>query len=96
MVPKMGNSHCENARQGSGCRTLSNPKVLARVSDGPREALYDTREGTVSGHKYKTGQLVDYLRRERASGVYKITQLLPPEGEAFHIASRTSTNLTSA
>jgi hypothetical protein len=37
----------------------------------------------VSGHKYKTGQLVDYLRRERASGVYKITQLLPPEGEAF-------------
>ena len=41
------------------------------------------REGTVSGHKYKTGQLVDYLRRERASGVYQITQLLPPEGEAF-------------
>ena len=37
----------------------------------------------MSGHKYKTGQLVDYLRRERASGVYKITQLLPPEGEAF-------------
>ena len=40
-------------------------------------------ESTVSGHKYKTGQLVDYLGRERASGVYKITQLLPPEGEAF-------------
>jgi hypothetical protein len=37
----------------------------------------------VSGHKYKTGQLVDYLGRKRASGVYKITQLLPPEGEAF-------------
>jgi hypothetical protein len=37
----------------------------------------------VSGHKYKTGQLVDYLRRERASGVYKITQLLPSEGEAL-------------
>ena len=34
-------------------------------------------------HKYKTGQLVDYLGRKRASGVYKITQLLPPEGEAF-------------
>jgi hypothetical protein len=29
------------------------------------------------------GQLVDYLGRERASGVYQITQLLPPEGEAF-------------
>ena len=29
------------------------------------------------------GQLVDYLGRERASGVYQITQLLTPEGEAF-------------
>jgi len=37
----------------------------------------------VSGHKYKIGQLVDYLGRERPSGVYQITQLLPPEGEAF-------------
>ena len=27
--------------------------------------------------------IVDYLGRRRASGVYKITQLLPPEGEAF-------------
>jgi hypothetical protein len=62
---------------------LKEPKVLARVSNGLGEALYDTREGTVSGHIYKTGQLVDYLRRERASGVYKITQQLPPEGEAF-------------
>ena len=30
----------------------------------------------MSGHKYNLG-------RRRASGVYKITQLLPPEGEAF-------------
>ena len=37
----------------------------------------------MSGHKYKTGQLVDYLGRKRAFGVYKITQLLPPQGEAF-------------
>ena len=29
------------------------------------------------------GQLVDYLGRERASGVYQITQLLPPQGEEF-------------
>jgi hypothetical protein len=34
-------------------------------------------------HKYKIGQLVNYLSRERASGIYQITQLLPPEGEAF-------------
>jgi hypothetical protein len=49
----------------------------------------------VSGHKYKTGQLVDYLRRERASGVYQITQLLPPEGEAFQYRIKNSTTLAS-
>jgi hypothetical protein len=48
-----------------------------------REALYDAREGTLSGHKYKIGQLVDYLDRQRASGVYQITQLLPPQGGVF-------------
>jgi hypothetical protein len=37
----------------------------------------------VNGHTCKIGQLVDYLGRERASGVYHTTQLLPPEGEAF-------------
>jgi hypothetical protein len=47
------------------------------------KALYDTREGTVSGHKFKIGQLVSYLGRERASGAYRITQLLPPEGGAI-------------
>jgi hypothetical protein len=37
----------------------------------------------VSGHKFKIGQLVDYLSREAVSGVYTVTQLLPPEGGAF-------------
>jgi hypothetical protein len=40
-------------------------------------------EVNVSGHKFKIGQLVNYLSRERASGAYRVTQLLPPEGEAF-------------
>jgi hypothetical protein len=40
-------------------------------------------EVNVSGHKFRIGELVNYLSRERASGVYQITQLLPPEGEAF-------------
>ena len=35
------------------------------------------------GHKYKKGQLVNYLSRERAPGVYQITQLLPSEGDTF-------------
>ena len=41
------------------------------------------REGTVSGHKNKIGQLVNYLSRDATSGVYQVTQLLPPEGKVF-------------
>ena len=41
------------------------------------------QEGTVSGHKYNIGQLVNYLSRDATSGVYQVTQLLPPEGEVF-------------
>ena len=37
----------------------------------------------MSGHKFKIGQLANYLGRERAVGPYQVTQLLPPEGEAF-------------
>jgi hypothetical protein len=42
----------------------------------------------VSGHKYKIGQLVNYLGRDRAPGVYQVTQLLPPEGEVFQYRIR--------
>jgi hypothetical protein len=45
----------------------------------------------VSGHKFKIGQLVYYLGRERASGVYQITQLLPPEGGAFQYRTKNTT-----
>jgi hypothetical protein len=55
--------------------------VYAGVSG--RQAATLHREAIVSGHKYQIGQLVNYLSRERASGFYQITQLLPPEGEAF-------------
>jgi hypothetical protein len=34
-------------------------------------------------HKFKIGQRVNYFSRERASGVYVITHLLPSEGDAF-------------
>jgi hypothetical protein len=37
----------------------------------------------VSGHKFKIGQLVNYLGRDRAYGVYQVTQLLPPKGNVF-------------
>jgi hypothetical protein len=44
----------------------------------------------VSGHKYKIGQLVNYRSRDAASGVYQITQLLPPEGDTFHYRIKSS------
>jgi hypothetical protein len=40
-------------------------------------------QGAAVSHKFKIGQVVNYLSREAASGVYQITQLLPPEGGAF-------------
>jgi hypothetical protein len=40
-------------------------------------------ERIVTGHKFKIGQLVNYLGRDRAYGVYQVTQLLPPEGKVF-------------
>ena len=38
----------------------------------------------MSGHKFKVGQLVNYLGRDRAYGAYQVTQLLPPKGKVFN------------
>jgi len=93
IVPKMGpDSHCENARQGSGCRTLRNPKVLARVSNGQREALRNW-EDTVSGHKYKTGQ---FSVVGAPPAFIRSPSYCHQKAKRFSIGSRTSRNLTSA
>jgi hypothetical protein len=39
-------------------------------------------------YRFKVGQAVTYLGRERASGAYKITQLMPPEGGDFQYRIR--------
>lgn len=41
-------------------------------------------------HKFKIGQLVNYLGRERAPGVYQVTQLLPPEDNSFQYRIKNS------
>jgi len=45
------------------------------------------KEDAVSSHRFKIGQSVNYMSGSfgvgRGSGVYKITQLLPPEGDDF-------------
>jgi hypothetical protein len=45
-----------------------------------------TTEKAVTSHKFKIGQSVNYTSGAfgaHASGVYQITQLLPPEGDDF-------------
>ena len=37
----------------------------------------------MSRHKFKVGQLVNFISRDGASGAYQVTQLLPPECEVF-------------
>jgi hypothetical protein len=37
----------------------------------------------MSRHKFKVGQLVSFYGHESASGLYKVTRLLPPEGDVF-------------
>jgi hypothetical protein len=54
-----------------------------RPSGGPlrREAV----EKVVNEHRFKVGQTVSYISgpfgRGRANGIYKVTQLLPAEGD---------------
>jgi len=50
----------------------------------------------MSGHTFKIGQLVNYHSRERAPGIYQVTQLLPPEGGAFQYRIKSRNELTSA
>jgi hypothetical protein len=39
-------------------------------------------------HRFRMGQAVIYVGRERASGTYNITRLMPPEGGDFQYRIR--------
>ena len=47
----------------------------------------DMREASVPEHKFKVGQSVSFMSgpfgRGGTNGIYKITQLLPPEGDDY-------------
>jgi hypothetical protein len=70
---------------------LSNP--LYRSADAIRDNLVRAAtqsiamEDSVSSHRFRIGQSVNYTSGPfgvgSGSGVYKITQLLPPEGDDF-------------
>jgi hypothetical protein len=42
----------------------------------------------VSRRKFKIGQLVNYLGRDRAPGAYQVTHFLPPEDKVFQYRIR--------
>ena len=54
---------------------------------GRRIRSISTTEKAVTSHKFKIGQSVNYTSglfgAGSSSGVYQITQLLPPEGDDF-------------
>jgi hypothetical protein len=59
------------------------PSPAVSVADAHRGRLWFGMDGRATNERPKIDQLVYYLGREAASGVYQVTQLLPPEGEAF-------------
>jgi hypothetical protein len=76
------------AADARGFTVLQNPSIRkVKERDGGNDwAVLKTRRNprsTMSEHRYKIGQLVDYLGRVRATGVYQITQLLPSEEDTF-------------
>ena len=60
----------------------------ARRRAGGAKLTQRGAETTVSRHKFKVGQAVNYLGRERISGAYKIIQLMPPMGGDFQYRIR--------
>jgi hypothetical protein len=52
-------------------------------------------EDAVSSHKFKIGQSVNYsaglFGADSASGIYQVTQLLPPEGDDFQYEIKSAT-----
>jgi hypothetical protein len=54
-------------------------------------------EDAVSNHKFKVGQSVNYTSGPfgvgTATGVYKITRLLPPEGDDFQYKIKSAAEL---
>jgi hypothetical protein len=54
----------------------------------------DRMEGLMQDHKFKVGQSVNFTSgpfgRGGGSGVYKVTQLLPPEGDDYQYRIKSS------
>jgi hypothetical protein len=71
------------------------PRVCFQIAGFRFSAATLLTQRDMSGHRFKVGQAVIYLGRDKASG-YRITQLMPSEGEIFNTASEISTSRTIA
>ena len=57
-------------------------------SQATNSTFFGEKRNQMNRHKFKVGQTVMYLARERTSGTYKITQLMPSEGGDFQYRIR--------
>jgi hypothetical protein len=55
-----------------------------------RQRLRHPPSEDILSHKFRIGQLVNYLDRERAAGLYQVTQLLPSEDNSFQYRIKNS------
>jgi hypothetical protein len=58
---------------------------------------FDLTEEVMAQHKFRVGQMVNYrsgvLDRGGSSGVYKVTRLLPSEGDDHHYQIKNANEL---
>ncbi len=63
------------------------PAIEAAAAKVIGNAVERMMEGSVQEHKYKIGQTVSFTSgpfgRGGTNGIYKVTQLLPPEGDEY-------------
>jgi hypothetical protein len=69
------------------CRVLAENSYL-RLTQATNSTFFGEKRIQMNRHKFKVGQTVMYLARERTSGTYKITQLMPSEGGDFQYRIR--------
>ena len=74
----------EIAQRGNFVVVMFRVKPTIEVARFPRKGVV-RNEGSVHEHKFKVGQSVSFTSgpfgRGGTNGIYKVTQLLPPEGD---------------
>jgi hypothetical protein len=81
-IPQRTHAGFTEQRRGSGSMRVNlAPGTSSRECGLNARGAHRNRGCLVSGHRFKIGQLVSYLGRERVAGFYTVLQLLPSEDE---------------